>query len=299
MKIPDDLKNFDDPLFPKRKKTEEPPALEIPQTRQAKPGKRRFVRIILPLVALLFGLGALAYYLFDSRNQIDLLHQTLSASQNRLQAVSQDLDSSRQTIGELKQGLTRSQSQLEAQNRQLGRQKTLYQDLKSEQQYHERELETLAVRKADQSHVEIIERQVGETTAQVADLHEVSSANRRDIEETRNEVAAVREVGDGNSREIAGVKRTLQREVYNFELQERGSILKLFDIAISLKKVDVKGQKYSLEVVAGDKKIKRDNHNVNVPVYFYMEGTDKPFEIVITRVNPRTAVGYLSIPVRS
>jgi predicted nucleic acid-binding Zn-ribbon protein len=297
MKIPDDLKNFDDPLLPKRKPAQKPAAKMAPPTAAASPGKAR-LSTILPLLALLMSLGALGYYMFESRTQIGLLRQTLSASQNKLQEVSQDLHTSRQSLGELQQGLTKSQSQLQAQNRQLGQYKNLYQNLKSEQEYQEMELETLSAVKADRSHVEEIHRQVGDTNLQVADLQEVSAANRRDIEATRGAVAEVREAGEANSREIAGVKRSLDREVYNFELTERDSILKLFDIAIALKNADAKGQRCSLEIVAGGKRIKRDNHNVNVPVYFYMEGSDKPYEIVITRVNPKTAVGYLSVPVR-
>jgi predicted nucleic acid-binding Zn-ribbon protein len=298
MKIPDDLRKFNDPLFPKGKKVEKPAAETTPSRARTSPGKAR-LSTILPLVALLIGLGALGYYIFESRNQIDLLQQTLTVSQSRLQEVSQDLDSSRQTIGELQQGLSKSQSQLQTQNRQLGQHRNLYQNLKSEQEYQEKELETLFVRKADRSQVKDVERRVGETDAQVAELHDASTAARRDIEETRGAVAAVREAGEANTREIAGVKRNLEREVYNFELAERGTIIKLFDIAIALKNADAKGQKCSLEIVAGGKRIKRDNHNVNVPVYFYMEGTDKPYELVITRVNPKTAVGYLSIPVSS
>jgi septal ring factor EnvC (AmiA/AmiB activator) len=261
-------------------------------------------------VALLAVLGTLGYFLYDSQKQIRDLSNSLVAGQERLSEVNQSLQESQQQLGELQTGLSESGKQLNAQKREIGRYQTLYQNLKEEQGEQTRELEAISIKKADQQSVDAlrdqtagIENQVGEmdvrmgqVSSNISDLREQTTRNRQDIEGAASSLESLGTAVEGNRQEIAGVKRSLDREYYNFELLKNGGIMKVFDIALTLKKVNFKDQRFTLEILADGKRINKKGQSINEPIYFYLEGQKKPYEVVVNRVDKNLVVGYLSVP---
>ena len=98
------------------------------------------------------------------------------------------------------------------------------------------------------------------------------------------------------STEIAGVKRSLEREYFNFELQEKGGYMKVFEVSLSLKDADWKKRQFDIYVLADGKVIQKKDQSINEPILFYFEGKKKPYEVVVTRVDKKLVVGYLSVP---
>jgi hypothetical protein len=92
------------------------------------------------------------------------------------------------------------------------------------------------------------------------------------------------------------VKRSLEREYYNFELQEKGGYMKVFSVALSLKDTDWKKRQFDIYLLADGKVIQKKDHSINEPIMFYVEGQQKPYEVVVTRVDKELVVGYLSVP---
>jgi predicted nucleic acid-binding Zn-ribbon protein len=199
---------------------------------------------------------------------------------------------------------------LNAQKREIGRYQKLYTDLKEQQTVQNQELEAISVKKADQSQVEDlraqasgIEQSVGDldtrvtqANSNISGLREQSTRNRQDIEGTQGALAEVRGAVDSNTQEIAGVKHSLDREYYNFELHKKGSVMKVFDVALRLKKTNFKGQKFTLEILAAGKKMTKKGQHINEPIFFYVEGVKKPYEILVNKVEKEIVVGYLSVP---
>jgi hypothetical protein len=71
---------------------------------------------------------------------------------------------------------------------------------------------------------------------------------------------------------------------------------KVGDVQLRLRKADVKGNKYSLEVLADDRKLVKKEKQINEPVQFYVTGVSQPYEIVVTHVAKDRVIGYLSTP---
>lgn len=293
----------EDPLFSRVKKIEKPIFETQPAQKPAARSRHWTLAAVAGGAVLLF----LGYYLYQAQQQIEKLHANLAQSRNQLSAVTQELQKSGEKIGDLAKGLSQSQSNLKAQKGEINRYKNLYAEVKGG-------LETVSQQKADQSQVEslktelktetsqlkenlqTVNNQVGQANSNISDLREISTRNRTDIESTREALASVRQTADTTAGQLSEVKRSLEREVYNFELQEKGGIMKVFNVALGLKDVDFLKQRYDLEIVAGGKRIKKDNHPINEPIYFYIEGVKKAYEIVITKVDKKYVVGYLSVP---
>ena len=299
------LNDFEDPLFstvkrrPKPETITEKQKVEKTEVRRTTPAWKWAV-VALALVAV----AGFAYYLVQAQSQIERLNSSLTTSQGQLTSVSDQLRQSQQKIGSLEQGLTQSQAQAALQKKQLSAQASrIYGELKAGQERQNQELQTVGQQKADRTEVNDLKNQTGEIQKQVSeanssitDLREVTSKNAGEIESTKTAVAAVRETTDANSKQIADVKYSLARDVYNFELTENTGIMKVDDVSLRLRKVDVSKQRYDMEILAGDKRLKKSAQLLNEPIYFYVGSAQKPYELTVTKLDKKHVIGYLSVP---
>lgn len=300
----DHLKDFQDPLLsPLNSRQRGRKGIERDEERQYSGKESRGGRQYLFLLLLAVALGFLGYMLYQSNQRIQLLSSDLLASQNRLEQVGQELEASASEIEELNTGLAENQTTLTTQRQELDRYRNLYTGLKTDQEQQVRTLETISLQKADREQVEglqaetsALKQNVEKTQANVENLSTRTSQNETKIEATAENLKTVQSTTEANKSEIADVKRSLEREYYNFELQRRGGYMKVFEIALSLKDTDAAKRQFDLYLLADGKVIQKDNHPINEPILFYVQDQKKPYEVVVTRVEKDFVVGYLSIP---
>lgn len=300
---PEDIKQYNDPLMGRVDKKQFAGAIEKPPRKSNWP-------VILGTVGLVAVLATVIYFLYQAQQRIEALNADLTASRRQLETVSTTLDESRTEIGALQEDLVKSQTQIGSQRREISQNKKVVSDLKSRQGEQTRELEAISIRKADQSQVEalkdetaVIQQDVGEINSRIAqvnsnisDLREQSTRNRGDIDNQEAQLTQLQQKTAANADEIAGVKRSLDREYYNFELQKKGGVMKVFDVALSLKDTDFKGQRFTMEILTEGRRMKKKNQNINEPIYFYVKDLKKPYEVRVNRVDKNFVVGYLSVP---
>ncbi len=132
---------------------------------------------------------------------------------------------------------------------------------------------------------------------------DVASA-RSDLEKTISELR--RTTGDmgvmsgliaTNSRELSALKELGQRDYFEFTLTKKQKQQRIGDIVMQVKKTDPRRNKFTMEVVADDKRVEKKDKTVNEPVQFYVVSKSRvPYELVINEVKKDTVVGYLSMP---
>lgn len=129
------------------------------------------------------------------------------------------------------------------------------------------------------------------------------ASTKSDLEKTSTELKKV--VGDmgvmsgliaTNSKEINGLRSLGERNYYEFTLYKNKKALNVSNVALTLKKTDAKDGRFTLDVVADDRKIEKKNRGVNEPVQFYMAKGRFPYELVVNEVHKDRVVGYLSTP---
>ena len=148
-------------------------------------------------------------------------------------------------------------------------------------------------------------------TAKLTDVSTEVVAVKNDVASTRSDLERTigdlrRTTGDlgvmsgliaTNSRELSALKELGQRDYYEFTLTKQQKSQRIGDIVMQVKKTDTKRNKFSLEVVADDKRIEKKDKTVNEPVQFYVVTKSKvPYELVINEVKKDTVIGYLSMP---
>lgn len=275
--------------------------------RQAASGSKfRSGRSMKWLVASVLGilsLGALMFFLADSRQQIAQLQTEIRSSQDQWSSVSQKLQASQSEIGELHQGISVGQTQISEQKRQISQYQNLYADLKSQQQQQTQNLEAVHRNKAERSEMETLRTQTGEISERVqqantniADLRDSSNQNRTDIESQEESIGQLQSQVTTTEERLAALKDTVERAYYHFEISEKSGFMKTLDVSLRLRDADFRKQRYDLDIFSGRKRIQKKDQPINEPIYFYIDGFQRPYEILVNKVEKSFVVGYLSVP---
>lgn len=99
-----------------------------------------------------------------------------------------------------------------------------------------------------------------------------------------------------NSRELAALRALGEREYVEFQLLKTKSPQRIGDVAVQLKKLDSKRNRFTIDLIANDKKMEKKDRTINEPVQFYMATARLPHEIVVNEVQRDKIVGYISTP---
>lgn len=99
-----------------------------------------------------------------------------------------------------------------------------------------------------------------------------------------------------NGKELAALKRLGERNYTEFHITKSKQPQRVGDISIQLKKADPKRNRFTLDVLADDKKTEKKDRTVNEPVQFYVAKARQPYELVVNEVKKDQIVGYLSAP---
>ncbi len=300
----DDKKQFSDPLLaavgggPDR----EP----VP----SRPGTDRLAgAVIWMMVGIGLGLGA--YLFWDTQQEIQRLNRDLTESESRLDQMKRTLENSGEQIRTLEEGAAKSGSRIQSQGKELSQYRGLFQGLKSDQEQQTQGLKSLATNKADREDVTKLQgenegirkenagirKQVGQVSAGLTDLKEVTGVNRAGLANSKRRLDRLDRDLDATSDRLSRLSRSLERERIEFELQEKGGFIKVLDVHLNLRDANARKQRYDLDIYVGRKRIRKQHKYANEPVYFFVEGVDKPYEVVITRIVRNQVAGYLTVPV--
>jgi len=171
----------------------------------------------------------------------------------------------------------------------------------------EQEKETESRLKADE---ESNKQQFGAVTTEVSgvknDLGKVGS----DVADTRSDLANTKvklehAIGDISKHseliatshdELELLKHKGDRDYFEFTLKKDKEPTRLSIVSLQLKKTDPKKSKFTLYVMAEDKKIEKKDRTINEPLQFYTGRDRSLFEVVVNSVDKNIVTGYLSTP---
>jgi len=145
---------------------------------------------------------------------------------------------------------------------------------------------------------------LGEVSAEVGQVKTEVSSTKAELDKTIANLKRV--VGDvdshasliaTNAKELAALRALGERNYYEFRITKTKQPVKIADVAIQLKKTDEKRNRFTIDVIADDKKVEKKDKNINEPLQFYVPSKARqPWEIVVNEVKKDLIVGYLSTP---
>jgi hypothetical protein len=99
-----------------------------------------------------------------------------------------------------------------------------------------------------------------------------------------------------NGTELQALKALGERNYVEFRLNKTKDMQKVGDVAVILKKADMKKNRYTIELLVDDKRVEKKDKTVNEPVQFLTSRARQPYEIVVNEVKKDQIAGYLATP---
>ena len=99
-----------------------------------------------------------------------------------------------------------------------------------------------------------------------------------------------------NGKELSALRALGERNYVEFTLPKAKHAQRVGDISLRLEKLDLKKNRFTVEVTADDQVTEKKDRTVNEPIQFYTSKAKQPYEIVVNKVSKDTIVGYLATP---
>jgi len=144
---------------------------------------------------------------------------------------------------------------------------------------------------------------ISDVSTDVSNVRTEVASTKTELEKTISELKSVR--GDlglqsgliaTNSRELTALRALGDRNYYEFRMMKSKQFQKVGNVQLQLKKADVKRNKYTVDLIADDKKVEKKDKNTNEPVQFYLAGSRQPLELVVNEITKDQISGYISAP---
>jgi chromosome segregation ATPase len=166
------------------------------------------------------------------------------------------------------------------------------------------ELENLKAANTDaSSKLNAISGDVSSVKGDVSSVKGDVASTQAEVEKTGSELK--RMTGDmgvmsgliaTNGEQLSALKELGERNYQEFDIKRTGGLQKIGAIQLALSKADPKRNRFTMDVLADDKRVQKRDRTINEPVQFYLAGNRQPVEIVVNEVKKDEVVGYVALP---
>jgi len=141
-----------------------------------------------------------------------------------------------------------------------------------------------------------VKTDVGTVKADLASTQSEVEKTGADLKRTMGDMGVMSGLIATNGKELGALRELGERNYFEFNLSKRDGLKRIGDVTLTLKKSDAKRNRYTVEVLADDKRVEKRDRTINEPVQLYVSGGHQPYEIVVNEVDKDKIVGYLATP---
>lgn len=269
------------------------PSTPTPEPVPERTGLPRWVGVLFVIAFILVG-----WLIYATYTNSQALKQAQNTSNKKLDALAQELDKTNARFADAKGQLEVTEQKLGLTEDELARARALAQTVRKQQQASDTNFrKALGQAQADNA------SKFGQVNTQITNTQNDLSATKADLKAEEGRLQST--MGDlgvqsgliaKNHDELEALKALGERNIFEFTLHKGKNMEHVGPIQMSLRKVDTKHYRYTLNVLADDKNIEKKNRDVDEPVQFYVSGARAPYEIVVFKLAKNEAQGYLSTP---
>jgi len=277
---------------------DEVPAQQPPTASGAPSHTGMFVAIF----ALLAALTAAEVYTISKINNVS---KSLEAQQNEFQQtitarldqrVSSSLDSSQdatsQEIEALRKDVEDAKKRTGATSHELRKARAVVTQLQVEQRQASEQLQAELAKKADQEQVGTLSQNVSATRNDLDSTRQLLDSTRSDLGMARSELGTLIA---RNHDDIETLRKLGERDYFEFTA-EKGKIAKVANLGLMLRKTNLKRHRFNINLLVDDMEVEKKDRTINEPVFFYLKGQKKFYELVVNKVDSKSVTGYISAP---
>jgi len=141
-----------------------------------------------------------------------------------------------------------------------------------------------------------VSTEVGGVKTDVAKTKSELEKTIADLKSTRGDLGVQSGLIATNGKELAALKALGERNYTDFKIGKSKAPQKVGDLQVLLKSADPKHNKYTIEVIADDKRVEKKDKSVNEPVQFLLSRASQPYELVVNDVKKDLISGYVAAP---
>jgi hypothetical protein len=141
-----------------------------------------------------------------------------------------------------------------------------------------------------------IKGDVGNVKTEVSSTRAELTQTTADLKRMTGDMGVMSGLIATNSSELAALRKLGEKDYFEFTLPKKGKPQRVGDIQLALKKADLKRNRFTLDVLADDKRVEKKDKNINEPVQFYTGGARLPYEVVVNEIRKDQVIGYLAVP---
>jgi len=258
----------------------------------------KFVLIFLVLAILAVGefftinrMNTVREQLTAQQNQLreELTGQLRDQVSNRLAAFEQQ---NTQDLDAVKAELDEAAKRVGAQSGELKRARNMVTQLQDQQRTQTEQLKQQLDQKADQTQVGALSQDMTTTKSDLSSTKSTVTTLASDLGMARSEMGTLIA---RNHDDIEYLRKIGDRDYFEFTLN-RNQLAKVAGVGLTLKKTNAKRYRFNLDTLVDDIQVERKDCTINSPVYFYVSGSKKPYELVVNSVGSEQVKGYLSTP---
>jgi hypothetical protein len=262
---------------------------QVPAT-MTMPERRSYTPIFIAIFILLTLLGAgeivsLSRIRSMESGQAQLQKQLNEQLASKIAAIE---NSNAQQLSALKAELDQTAASMGATGKQLSSARAMVARLARQQRQEAAEL----ARKADEEKVGAIAQDVSATKTDLDTTKKSVDELSKDLGMAKSEFGTLIA---RNHDDIEALRKLGERDYFEFTLS-KNQRQTIAGVGVTLKKTNVKHNRFDLVLLADDMTIEKKGRTVNEPIFFYTAGSKKPYELVVNKVSSNSVTGYISTP---
>jgi hypothetical protein len=219
----------------------------------------------------------------------DMTGQMREQVSNRLATIEQQ---NAEQLDAVKTELDDAAKRVGAQGGELRKARTMVSKLQDQQQAQTEQLKQEIDQKADQQQVGALTQDVTNTKSDLNTTQKNVSTLAADLGMARSDMGTLIA---RNHDDIEYLRKLGDRDYFEFTLA-KDKPGKVDGVGLVLKKTNVKHYRFNVATLVDDMQVERKDCTINSPVFFYVNGSKKPYELVVNSVGSEQVKGYLSAP---
>ncbi|MCL4795057.1 MAG: hypothetical protein KJZ84_10855 [Bryobacteraceae bacterium] len=138
---------------------------------------------------------------------------------------------------------------------------------------------------------------VGSVRTEVASTRGDLDRTIADLRRTTGDLGVMSGLIATNRKELEALRSVGERDYYEFTITKGQKQQRIGDIVMQVKRTDTRRNRFTIDIIADDKRVEKKDKTVNEPVQFYVLSRARvPYELVVNEVRKDTLVGYLAMP---
>jgi chromosome segregation ATPase len=280
----------------------------VPVSEEKPRGRSAMIGVLA--AGLVIALAGDGYIIMKANNLNDQITQMQSATQaqmtkltdsttamleRRLEAVSSDVQDAHDTANS---AVKQARAEVQRQSAQLTRKIDEQQQQVVGQLVELKDATTTANSKLDEVSADVsgVKTDVNGVKTDVASTQSQVDKDGAQLKQVVGDMGVMSGLIATNGKDLQALRELGERNYFEFDLSKGQLTKKVGDITISLRKADPKRNRYTVDILADDKRIEKRDKTINEPVQLYVSDNRQPYEIVVNRVKKDEVVGYLATP---